>query len=203
MTTEEINDTGDVFVADPDDFDEIEEFTPKPGWIKPIGVISIVWAAIGLLLGGLGVAWMFLGPTLLKSANMQGGFPDVMQSVNFPLAGAAAMGLGWAVLLLLSGILLMVMHPLARRFFLIYALGGIVLTLGSTWLNLDYQQQIAEWIKANPDADFSKQTGAGGGMIGLIIGIVLGLAWPVITLIIFGVIKTKPEQYTGTSPDVA
>ncbi|MFG0258689.1 MAG: hypothetical protein ACF8GE_12395 [Phycisphaerales bacterium JB043] len=199
------NTPDNVYVANPDDFDEIEEFVPKPGWIKPVGVISIIWGAIGLLLSLLGGVWIFVGPSLMQSAagNMQGGVPDVMLSINLPLAAAVVVGLIWAVFLLISGIMLLVQSPLARTCFLIYALGGVVITLGSTWVNLDYQEQIAQWIEANPDADFSQQAGAqSGGMLGLVLGIVLGLAWPVFCMIWFGVIKNRPEHYTAGSSDI-
>ncbi len=193
----------EVFVAPPtspsdDDFD----FTEPPGWPKVVGIFSILFASLGLVCGGVGLVWMFVGPGMMQSAagNMEGGMPPSLTTRNTTLLAITMISTIWAVLLLVSGILTIQRKPVARLSHLVWAAGAIVLTVVSIKMQLDMQAEMAQWMKDNPSAEFTmnaKQGGGAGNLIGLVLGIVLGLSWPTFCFIWFGLIKTKPEQMTG------
>lgn len=192
----------DVFVAPPTDRGEfVDDFVEPAKWPKVYGIISIVWGALGLLCGGLGAAWMGFGPRMMQSAaaNSAGGFPPALTTVNPATLAITVVSTLWAVLLITAGSMCVARKPAARPAHLVWAVGAIVLTAIGTKMNLDIQADIAQWVRDNPNADFSKaQAGAGslGNMIGLAVGLFFGLVWPIFSLIWFGIVKTKPEEFT-------
>ncbi len=193
----------DVFVAPPTDRGEfVDDFVEPAKWPKVIGIISIVWGGLGLLCGGLGTAWMGVGPRMMQSAaaNSAGGMPPVVLTVNTGLLVLTIVSTLWTILLITAGSMCVARKPATRVTHLVWAAGAIVLTAIGTKMNLDMQAEIAQWVRDNPDADFSKQqaaAGALGNMVGLAVGLFFGLAWPIFTLIWFGVIKTKADQITA------
>lgn len=202
------NEPDDVFVAPPtspddDDFD----FAEPPGWPKVVGIVSIVFAALGLVCGGLGVAWMGFGPGVMQGAanNMQGGMPPALTTHNPVMLTLAIVGTLWSLLLLVGGVMCVNRKSVARPMLLIWSVGGAVLTVINIKFQLDMQAEIAQWVSDNPNADFSQQAGSGGlsNVLGLAIGVVMGLAWPAFCLIWFGLVKTKPEDMTGGVEDPA
>lgn len=175
--------------------DSFEDVAIKPAWPKVVGVISIVFASIGLICGGLGSVMIVLTPSIMKSAEsqMQGGVPPQMLTVNAAQAGITVLGVLSSVLLLVAGIMLVSRNPKARMLHLLYAVLGLILTFIATYIGLEHQGAINEWVVQNPDADFSRQYSATGGMIGLVFGLALGLVWPIFILIWFLAVKRDPQ----------
>jgi len=197
------SDTGDVFIAPPTEPGEIDDFKEPPRWPSVVGVIGIVWGALGLVCGGLGSAWMMIGPRFMQSGagQMQGGMPPVMTTFQPGQFALTIVGTVWSLYLIVCGAVCASRKPIARPMTLLWAVVAIALTAVSMKMQLDLQAEIAQWVKDNPTADFSKtQQGPGaaiGRMAGLAFGLIFGLAWPVFCLVWFGVVKTKPEQMTG------
>ncbi|MHC4977137.1 MAG: hypothetical protein ACYTF7_11115 [Planctomycetota bacterium] len=191
----------DVFVANPDDFEEIDEYTPKPGWIKPVGIISIVWGAIGVLLSLLGLVGYFVTPKLMES--IPGGVPEVYSDPPMTQLIMVAAGIIISVWLIAGGISLLLGAASSRIMFLVYALAGVASAIFGSWYGLEVRQQVNEWVEANPDAQFAQQTGSQEFQLGfMIFGLVLGLAWPVFSAVWFGIVKTKPEHYGNSLADI-
>jgi hypothetical protein len=187
--------SSEVFVADADDFEEIsDDSSRRPKWIGPFSVLSIIFSIFGILGGLLGVVGIPLSPTLLDSAQIPGGVPELATHINGPFLTLAIIGLLWALFLLASAIALRHRQPRARKLFLIYALGGVMLAVSSTWMSLDYQEQMTTWYNANPDAEFAQKNMGGIDQDGTrTAGLAaFRLAWPTVTLVWFGLVKTKP-----------
>jgi len=193
----------DVFVADPADADPFFDEPELPGWPKVVGTISTVFAALGLVCGGLGAVGVFLQPTMMGSAagQMEGGMPPQMTQVNHTLLVATIIGLAWAVFLLVGSIMCLLRKPVARPLLLAYAVGAIIITLWSVSVQMGIQDGIEQWVQDNPDADFSQNYSssgqATGQLVGLVVGLTISLSWPAFCLFWFGFIKTKPEDFTG------
>jgi hypothetical protein len=196
----ERNDGGDVYVADPDAFDD--DFDGElPGWTKPVGVISIVWGVVLVICGGLGTAMAAFQPQMMKAAagQLEGGVPDVLLNVNMFAIAMGVAGLAWAILNIVAGVLTVGRSYTGRIVHLIWAVGAIAMIVTSAKMQLDIQAEIAEWIEANPDAQFTQQQQAGGA-IGQAIGIVLSLfflIWPAFCLFWFGFVKKTEKDFTG------
>lgn len=179
-----------------DELDDLDAPEP-PTWPKAIGIISIVWGAIGLVCGGVGVASPFIMSGFV--GNMPGGAPPALTTPNPALIGVQAVSLVWTVVLIVAGALTLARKPAGRTTHLIWVVGALVLAGVITYLNMQQQAAIQEWIRQNPDAAFSKQSDTGGGMgtiFGWVCGLTLGFAWPLFILIWFGLVKRKPSDIT-------
>lgn len=194
------NDGGDVYVADPDAFDD--DFDGElPGWTKPVGVISIIWGVLLVVCGGLGTAMAALQPTMMQAAagQLEGGVPDFMLQVNMAAVVMGVVGLVWAVLNIIAGVLTVGRSYTGRIVHLVWAVGAIAMIIASAKIQLDIQADIAAWMEANPDAQFTQQQQA-TGPIGQVIGVVLTLVflvWPAFCLFWFGLVKKTEKDFTG------
>lgn len=192
----------DVFIDAAPMWDGDEPWKDLPGWVKPVGIISIVWGALGLFCGVVGVGGGALMRQLQQSAanQMQGGMPDVL--LNPPASAQAAQiaGVVWSVYLIVGGAFLLARKPAAKTMLLIYALVGVALTTWGLYEQVQVQIAMREWMRQHPDADFTRaagQSGNAGAMAGLAVGAVLGYAWPLFCLVWFTVVKRKATDITG------
>jgi hypothetical protein len=171
-----------------------------PGWPKVVGIISIVWGGLAILCTGCGIAGLATQSWAMGQAQQSGQkvpqIPAVMMpgNVDYALMGVGAI---WAVVLIFAGIACVKRSPSARMLHLVYAIGGLAMTLGATVWNLQKQAAIAQYFKDNPNDPMAQYNSPMGAMIGMGLGLVIGGAWPVFTLIWFGFVKTKPEQMHG------
>lgn len=176
---------------------EADDWREPPKWPKVVGIISIVWAVLGIVCNGLGVVSAFLTPQMMKMAEsggeMEGGFPPQMTQLNLLLAGMMMVSVLVSVTLLLAGIFTVNRRPQGRGLHLgvaVVSLIMLVIGMGYQWHSMT---QMGAWVKANPDATFSQTYSPIGSMIGMGIGIVIGGAWPLFCLIWFGALKKRPE----------
>lgn len=165
-----------------------------PAWPKVVGIISIVLASLGLTCGTCGVGMLAFLPQILKMAEQQmGPAPTVM----FPgpmLVGITALGVLWSVVLMVAGIMTVKRKPAGRIAHLLYAPVSVLLTIVSTAVNWQYQSGVSAWAAANPTDKWAQQHNSTGSFVGMAIGVIIGLGWPIFLLIWFGVVKTRPEQ---------
>ncbi len=178
---------------------------PPPAWPKWIGGIAIAWGALMLTCTGIGAVMLplqakFMEP-LLEGAPM----PDGMKAsgVDWVLMG---IGLVLTLLLLFGGIFCVARNPISRIMILIWGVVSIPLSLLSYMRQMEKQESIRVWAEQYPDSPLAQQMNAGGQagqqigeIIGLVLTILLGVLIPAFFVIWFGLIKTKPEQMTGTA----
>ena len=196
------NDTtnDDVFIAEADEFDDDLD-AKLPAWPKVVGIISIIWGALGLICNGFGVASAFLMPMMMGGAagQLEGGMPSVI--TDPPITGliAAVLGVLLSVFLVIAGVMTVMRKADGRTAHLIYAPIHLILIVWGAMVQLGAQSEIADWVQANPDADFAKQQQMTGpiGMIMLVVFVILFLIWPVFCLVWFGAIKKTHEDMTG------
>lgn len=171
--------------------------TEAPRWPSVVGTISIVWASLNLACGGCGLLSPVLMGSFVASAEARmGPMPEVMK----PGVAQLAMGvvtLLWAIMLLVAGIMLTLRRPAARPLHLVYAIGSIVISVAGTVATILVQQQVSEWVAANPDNAWAANHNPSMMWVSLGVGIVLGLAWPAFCLIWFGFVKKTAASIAG------
>ncbi len=187
------------------DADEFDLHTP-PKWPKVVGIISIVWALLGLTCGGLGMASPILMGGLLSSQLDGAPLPPtmVLTPMDYVLG---VFGLALAVLLFIGGIQTIIRRPIGRAMHLVYGLGAIPSIIYSTVSSFSKQEATKQWAQDYPDNPMAESINAGGPdqTIGMIIGLVIILffmTYPLFCVIWFGLIKTKHEQMTGGAEDM-
>jgi len=188
----------DVFVADPADADPFDDEPNLPGWPKPVGIISIILGGLFTLCGAAVPAQGWLNSQFL--GGLEGGAPDVMTNPPTMTYVAGAFGVIVSITLLVGGITCILRKPVARKLLLTYGALGVVSFIWGVMIQLDTQDAIQEWMKQNPDAQFTQmqqQQGNAGAAVGLGCAAILGLPWPAFCLFWFGFVKTKPEDFTG------
>lgn len=181
------------------DFDpSLVDFPEPPVWPKVIGIISIVWGTIGLGCNACGLASPILTNMFSQQMEQQMGepMPDVMK-INSIQLGMIGVGLLMAVFLLFAGIMTVMRKPAGRMMHLVYAVVSVVMTLVGTGYGYVRMQDMAQWLAANGGSKWAQQANPAYQWIGLGVGVLLGLAWPVFCLVWFGLVKRKAEDMTG------
>lgn len=170
-----------------------DDIRPMPKWPKVIGVISIVWGSLGLVCNGFGIVSPLIFGPMMKSAaeQMKGGMPPAVTDPNPVMLGLYGVGMVWSILLIVAGAMTVARKPAGRPVHLFWAATNAVMAVGGIFLSLRMQNSIAEWVRDNPTSDFAQSYSATSGMIGLGVGVVLGLAWPLFILVWFLTVKRR------------
>lgn len=176
---------------------------PRPKWPKVIGIISIVLAGLGLTCGGIGIVWQgFIAPGFMEQALEGDPFPDALrlQATDYAIGG---LGLLLGFLLLFAGIACVTYRPSTRMMHLAYACCTIPINIWSYLNQMAKQESIQQWAQDYPNnpiaqsMDPSNPGAAIGEIVGLVLFLLLGIGIPLLYLVWFGLVKTKPEQITG------
>ncbi len=179
------------------------DFDPEPpSWPKVIGIISIVWAALGLTCMGcmtVGIVMQDFSSQMMANAKGPNGesippMPDVMKSGALEWA-QMTVGFILAAVLLVAGIQLVRRNPIARLLHLAYSASSIVVTLAGLYPGLMKQRKIAEWAAQNPDNFWAtaQQQNAAFAQIAIAIAVVVGMAYPIFLLVWFGGMKRNSQ----------
>ncbi len=190
------------------------DFAPQnqpKSWPKAIGIISIVWGSLGLICNGCGFVGNLSQDAMMKmmpqptgpNAPQIGPMPDVMKATAVEIAGA---GLAFvcSALLIVAGSVLVARRPAARSLHLAYACLSALLTIVMTVMMMQKLSAIAAWSQQNPDNFWAQSGSAGFGFVGVAIGLVVGLAYPLFCLVWFLAIKKGTSEITeGTEEPVA
>jgi len=180
-----------------------EMMISRPKWPKVIGIISIVLGALGLTCGGIGLALAPMSAKLMETTLEGDPLPYGMQvtGIDFLIGG---IGLILSGVLLFAGITGVTRRPVTRPLHLTYAICAIPMNIWGILNQMAKQEQNVQWAKDfpnNPMAQSMDPTNNPGAQIGQMIGLglflILGLGIPMLYLIWFGLVKTKPEQITG------
>lgn len=194
--------------------DDLEALLAEPPkWPKVVGIISIVWAALGITCAGIGLGWLAYMPTFMenmaKSANVP---PPPPMNVPPAMWAISAVSIGATVLLIVAGISTLARSPRGRTLHLAYAVLAILLFFPSTYVNMqmqtDYQKDMAVYAEQHPDSPFAAQARQGpaqviGKIVGLVVGAIMGLTWPLFCLLWFTLSKRGTSSMKGTGLEAA
>ncbi|MEZ6244144.1 MAG: hypothetical protein R3B57_14005 [Phycisphaerales bacterium] len=186
-----------------DEFDLRE----APKWPKVVGIISIVWGALGLLCGVGGLAMMPLSSSFMEPM-LEGDPPPPTVSFGPVDYGLAALGPVLAILLIAAGIMTINRKRAGWAGHLLYACISIPLLLFATYNNFQKQAGLEQWAQDYPANKYAEMISKSQGMqqtagaVTAIVMLVIFLAYPLFCLIWFGLMKTKHEQMTGGVEEV-
>jgi hypothetical protein len=191
----------------PSSFDpnQVEFAERPPAWPLVIGWVSIAWAALGTLCGICGAGSLAIAPSLMPTD--QGPLPPAMQ-LSPGVMALTAMGTVMGIFLLTCGIMCLRRNAASRGLFLVYSVVALLFVGVSIYIQLQQGATMAKWVAENPDSPFAagyKNPGAvqAQQIVGIVVGVLLGSAFPVFLLIWFGLVKTKPEQFGRAAEIVA
>jgi hypothetical protein len=173
---------------------DVAPLQPPPMWPRVVGIISITWAAIGLVcglcgLGGMAAQTMFM-PEAERSVG--GPMPAVMKPGAMPMV-MLGISMATSLLLLIAGIATVGRRRSGRMLHLVYALIDVPLIAVNTLVSVQQQVAIADWAKQNPADPWAKQSNPVFGLAILAFFTVIAVAWVVFLLIWFGPMKKRPE----------
>ncbi len=180
-----------------------ELMNPRPKWPKVIGAMSIIIASFGLVCGGTGLAVAPLAGTMMEGMLDGDPLPDglKMHALDYVIGGTRLI---FAALLLIAGIACVIHRPIARILHLFYALCMIPLNIGNYLNGIAKMESLRVWAQQYPNNDYAKTLDPANNPMAdiqqvmmLVLLILFGIGIPVFYLIWFGLIKTKPEQFTG------
>ncbi|MBX3386943.1 MAG: hypothetical protein KF768_10260 [Phycisphaeraceae bacterium] len=190
-------------------------FQPEPevpAWPKVIGIISIVWASLGLFCGVCGLLQMVAGsafqpPTAPGAPAFQTPPPSTLMMVT------SVLGLIAPVLLLIAGIMTVQRKAAGRSLHLVYAVVSIILTIVGIVVAMSTMDETLKQLEAQMAAESDPNAAAQmqsmmpmmrmGAYIGVAVSGLLGVAYPLFIAIWFGLIKRDPSELTrGALRDV-
>ncbi len=168
-------------------------------WPKAVGLISTIWAGLGLMCGFCGVGYMmFMGKILAGAEQQFGPAPDVVKPSSAQII-VGAIGMVSPILLLIAGIATLRRRPAGRVLHLAYALVAIILGAAGAAIGIRQQMAIMEWAKDNPQDKWVTQGGVGSpfGLIILAAVLLMTFAWPLFCMIWFGAVKRDTKDLDG------
>jgi hypothetical protein len=180
----------------------------RPMWPKTVGVISIVWGALGAACGACSVAGSLLSMLMAPTGGAAGPggqippIPEVMKPTALQVA-PTLVGAAWSVYLIVCGVVLLMRRPIARPMHLAYAVGSVLLTIVSTVISVQFQAAISQWAARNPGDFWAKYHNPMLSYILIGVFAVLGLCWPVFCLAWFGLVKQDSAEIAAGSDGLA
>jgi len=200
--------------------DDVELLDDRPGWPKPVGILSIVFASLALTCGILGTGMVFASDTLMNAA-MGGQLDGAPPPPQAPPADAVfiasvVMSIAMNILLLIAGIGLLRRWYGVRKLFLVYAVAGLIGGGFAVYAQLHGQvkqtQAMERWIDQHGDTNdvtraisdqyqAQQSSAATMSLVGIVAGIVIGGAWPVFCAVWFGAVKAREHTWTGAPPE--
>lgn len=176
---------------------DVDLLAEPPGWPKIVGIVSIVFGALGLTCGGcglLGQGMQSLIPEMEDVAKQ----PQVMAPIlTFSLL---ALALLLSILLLIAGIMTLLRKPIGRPLHLLYAVLKILAVIVGlvTFIMIwpDYKVELTRYFEESGQNAQSRDVMLSATFYGALVSNLIYLAYPVFCLIWFGLVKRKPEDMT-------
>ncbi|MEM7621957.1 MAG: hypothetical protein AAF235_02000 [Planctomycetota bacterium] len=186
----------------------LEPLARRPGWPKPIGIVSIVLGSIAITCGVFGTAMIPLSGAMMGTT-----LGDVPPPPSTQLSPEiiVSMGIGVVtnILLIVAGIMTLKRNPRGRTLHLAYAIAAVVAVFLGIWAQMSMQAKLDDWIAQYGDSEIGEtgmtwreqmQAGQQFQGISLVGGLVVGLAYPLFCIVWFGLIK-KDRDAMGSDAD--
>lgn len=176
-----------------------DAFREPPKWPKVVGIISIVLGSLGLVCNGFGAVSLAISPVMGKMVaeaaeqNPAAAVPPVMFQPSAMMVVASVLSVLASVVLLIAGISTVTRKPLGRTLHLLYPVPALISVVLSILATMTMVDAIQEWVRDNPDANFSQNYTPISSYFGVVIGVLLGGAYPIFALIWFGAMGKRPE----------
>lgn len=173
----------------PPEFDTTGE---PPAWPKVIGIISICWGSLGLFCNVCSLAGTFASGSLVNMMppEQQEQMRQQMAAQQSPaMMGLIALSIIFSGVLIAAGIMTLKRKPLGRTLHLGYGAIGLLLAIGGavvSWGIVQSQMAAASGSTQPPGQQ-------AGMVVGMVFGVCFGLAYPLFSLIWFGVMGKRPE----------
>lgn len=176
-------------------------------WPKTVGIISIVWGALGLICGGCSLLGSLGGSFVQQMAASNPQLAQQMQSMPPPSPlqiGTQALGMLVSVLLIVAGSMLISRKPVAAKLHLGWGVIAIVTTLAGALASIgptkhQIQQSQAQMQASNPGGvppgTMQGIEAMAYGMIGCFT--LVFLAYPIFCVIWFGFVKRGTADITN------
>lgn len=192
--------------SEPTDFHETlfsEEAVPS--WPKWIGGLAIAWGGLGLPCTGMGMLGLAFQKKGVESKLDGAPMPEVFMN---PGQEWILMGIGLMLtfLLLFGGIFCIMRKPVSRIMILGWGLVSVPLALWSYIIQTNKLESLMAWAEINPSTQYAQELEMMAGVmpvIVLVMTLIFGVIAPSFAIVWFGLIKTKPEQMTGTTESFA
>jgi len=173
---------------------------PEPAaWPKHVGLISIIWAALGLTCGGCGVIGIAMQPMFKNMVPPE----QQAQMVQPPMSPGALpfllIGAALSVLLLVAGIMTLRRNPTGRMLHLAWAGLILLVIVGSIVDAVLHMPTMEKWVADNPNVPSAKFVNKQAMMLQTVGISALRIIWPVFCLIWFGLVKRTAASF-GSAP---
>jgi cytochrome bd-type quinol oxidase subunit 1 len=176
---------------------DVDLLAEPPGWPKIVGIVSIVFGALGLTCGGCG----------LLGQGMQSFIPEMegvaqQPQVMAPILTYSLMVIALlvSILLLIAGIMTLLRNPVGRPLHLLYAVLKILVVIVGLVVFImiwpDYKEELGRYFEESGQNAQTRDMMLSGTFYGVLFQNLIFLAYPVFCLIWFGLIKRKPEDMT-------
>jgi hypothetical protein len=153
----------------------------RPTSITVLGILNIIFGAIGLMGIALSIVMMFIHPAM----DMKNPVLDLMkQNPAYALYTNISMVIGavFTIALCLSGIGLLMLRPWGRWLSIAYAVFGLVSLVVNTLINYFFLlTPLLNKLAALPPGQ--EKAAAMGGIVGLVGGLCIGPIYPIVLLI--------------------
>lgn len=192
--------------SEPTDFHEAElNGASAPSWPKWIGGLALAWAALGLPCTGLGAANLAFQQKMVEPKLDGAPMPEILQQTGqewIILVISLILGL----MLLFGGIFCIVRKPVSRLMILGWGVLSVPLSLWSYLVVINKLDAQMAWAELHPSTQFAQELEMAAGImpiIVLVMTLIFGVIAPSVAIVWFGLIKTKPEQMTGSEESFA
>jgi hypothetical protein len=168
----------------------------QPAWPLVIGWVSIGLAVLGLGCGACSVGALVFMPSMMPDA---GELPPTMQ-ISPMMVASVALQVVLTILLITAAVMCLRRNPTARPLYIAYAVFALLLMVFGLYVQWEQGAVMAKWAAENPKSPYAQgykdpATAQISMISGMVIGALVGGAFPTFLLIWFGAVKTRPEQF--------
>ena len=171
----------------------------RPASVTVLGILNIVFAALGLMGIAVSIAMMFMPPGL----NVKNPVLDLMrQNAGYAMYANISMVLGGVLTLVLclAGIGLLMLRPWGRLLSIAYAVFAIISVIVNTAVN--YYFLLAPMMdKQAALPPGPEKMAAMGGIMGMVLGTCVGPVYPVVLLVFMYRANVRAAFRTPNSAD--